>query len=329
MRFFEPAPAFLAWAQANLKGSHVFDVGAGEGHVTDALAGRGLRVTALDLYPPEVLVGHAMYADGTLFPYPPDTTVMLCRPCHGGFPEVVVRRAKACGVAQILYVGLPRNVVGDLGPLRRKFRVVLTNAGKAGEKVWRWQLRDTTKNPVALVQLESWSAPYWMIDRGRYWENVSGGRSPKSDTDKVFERSEIEDFDFPALDWTKTGYNKPKGECGWLSPAGVFYGCDYHEHDMLAYLVIKKPVSELEEEGWVRVDRLDGHYPITFRCRTDPTEAQAKWLSARGHKLDPFGIKEEVGTLTVPERDRLAADAAVSSARRTPSNRRKLPREGD
>lgn len=330
MRFFTPLPAFYAWAQNNLKRSHVFDVGGGEGHIADALAVRGIRITSLDLFIPDLLAGNAMYADGTIFPYPPGTTVMMCRPCHGLFPEMVVSRAVHCGAAQIIYVGLTKNFKKDLGKYHKNFQVVLEAAGENDEKVWRWQLveEDGPLNNVAFVQAEYWSKPVWVIDRGRYWEYVSGGRTPKRDSDKVTKTATMVEYDFPSLDWTGSLYDRPDSECGWLSPEGVFYGCEYEDHDNTAYLVIKKSVRDLENEGWARIDKKDGRFPYSFRGAYNPTPVQAAWLVAHGHDLDPFKLKGG-GNLTDPERDKLAAEASLSTARQNPEMRLRLPREGD
>ena len=303
-RFFKPTKAFFEWAAANLKDGVIFDVGAGDGYTSLGLKSIGLNVMAIDAFPHADPVFASVQADGTSFKYPQRSTVMLCRPCHGNFPYLTVEQAVRREVDRVLYVGLSRNVNDDLGKYRRKFRVALKNAGESGEKVWMWNMRDrdATKN-VALVKAEGWSAAYWMIDRdSQYWENEAGGRCPKSPGDVVLERSTIVDYDFQSLDWSKTGYIMADSEYGWLSPEGKFYPCEYMEHDRVAYYLIKKPVSELEAEGWVRVDdpgdgsgEHQGTYRSTFRCgggEKDPNEVQSAWLKARGHNLDPYGLKD-------------------------------------
>lgn len=135
-RFFEPTEAFLAWAAENAGDRGVTDVGAGQGHVADALVRRGVKSLAIDLRGSDGELPLVVPADGTAFRYPPGSVAMICRPCHGEFPSLVVRRAVECGVHAVWYVGLPKNVAADLYGFRSRFKVALTKAGKQGEKVY-------------------------------------------------------------------------------------------------------------------------------------------------------------------------------------------------
>lgn len=80
-RFFEPTPAFFAWAKKFLRNSFVFEVGAGDGHTSEGLREIGIAGIGLDLCPE----GKTIRGDGTCYPFIAATTVMLCRPCHGDF----------------------------------------------------------------------------------------------------------------------------------------------------------------------------------------------------------------------------------------------------
>jgi SAM-dependent methyltransferase len=120
----------------------IYDVGAGVGHVAKALWAAGLSVVAIDLNRRARQEYAMLEDDGLTFGYLPGSIVMLCRPCHGpsAFTEGVVDRAVNCGASNVLYVGKPKNVTDDLGKFRRRFRVVLRNAGKEGESVYLWQI---------------------------------------------------------------------------------------------------------------------------------------------------------------------------------------------
>ncbi len=134
-RFFEPTEDFVTYMR-NFE-APIFDVGAGAGHVTKKLADAGCKVAAIDMHRHAKQVTNVHMADGTDFPYTPDSVVMLCRPCHGAFVEQVIEQATKCGVGVILYVGLERNVEEDLGDLYPLFKVVATEVGKEGELIWR------------------------------------------------------------------------------------------------------------------------------------------------------------------------------------------------
>ena len=136
LQFFKPKDRFLKWMRKEYAGQRVYDVGAGTGHVSETLRRVGVNAIPMDLGfgdNPEVFL-----ADGTSFPYEPDSVVMLCRPCHGGFPLLTIMQAQRRGVATILYVGLERNRLIDLDVEARKFKRVLTDVGDEGENVWRY-----------------------------------------------------------------------------------------------------------------------------------------------------------------------------------------------
>ena len=142
-RFFQPTEDFVTYMR-NFE-APIFDVGAGAGHVTKKLADAGLKVAAIDMHRHMSPVTNVHMADGTDFPYTPDSVVMLCRPCHGGFAEQVIEQALSCGVGVILYVGLERNVEDDLGDLYHAFKVVATEVGKEGESIWRMDVKRLRK----------------------------------------------------------------------------------------------------------------------------------------------------------------------------------------
>lgn len=47
----------------------------------------------------------------------------------------------------------------------------------------------------------------------------------------------------------------PESLYGWLSPKGIWYGCDPYLHAEVAITVIGKTDIELEEAGWIKVYR--------------------------------------------------------------------------
>src|SRR5271157_4407256 len=152
VRFFEPTEDFVTYMRNFEEGTPIFDVGAGAGHVTKKLADAGLRVAAIDMHRHEKPVTNVHMADGTDFPYTPDSVVMLCRPCHGAFAEQGILQADICKAGVVLYVGLERNVEDDLGDYFPLFKVVATEVGKEGESIWRMNLgREHQRLGVASV----------------------------------------------------------------------------------------------------------------------------------------------------------------------------------
>lgn len=147
LRFFEPKPSFTNFMRSRFSGQLIYDIGAGCGHVAEALAMAGLNITAFDLshranawFPVEI--GNAI-----TWNYEPGSVAMFCRPCHGVFVEASIERLRHFGVSTVIYAGLAHNVDADLGIFRRYFKCVLTHAGRDNESVYIWQIPESALKP--------------------------------------------------------------------------------------------------------------------------------------------------------------------------------------
>jgi len=137
IRFFVPKPDFITHIAASYGGRLLYEIGAGVGHVSRALADAGLNVSAIDLYHRDEAQFSVIIADATTFQYNHGSVILICRPSHDeGFVEKAIDTALTCGVSEILYVGLRKNVAVDLGRFRRSFRSVLRDIGAAGENLY-------------------------------------------------------------------------------------------------------------------------------------------------------------------------------------------------
>lgn len=137
IKFFEPTKKFLCWMKRRYSTSLIYDVGAGLGHVAKALRENGLKALAIDLnYRDSGDAAQVLIADGESYRYEPDSVVMVCRPCHGCFTEQVIEQSSRCDTSAFLYVGLEKNVEGDLGVYLSQLKLVLSGAGEDGEGVW-------------------------------------------------------------------------------------------------------------------------------------------------------------------------------------------------
>lgn len=137
--FFNPKKSFLSFMARKFAKQFIFDVGAGVGHVAEALSKtkKFKKVFAIDMLEREGGSAFPVYmADAASFPYPSGCIVMLCRPCHGSFVETVIDQAIECKAGAIVYVGLGRNVKTDLGMHYSKFKKVASNVGRDKENIW-------------------------------------------------------------------------------------------------------------------------------------------------------------------------------------------------
>lgn len=144
LKFFEPTQKFVGFMRKNYPKVRIYDVGAGMGHVAYELRENGLKALALDINHRESKENFPVtIADGESYLYLPGSVVMLCRPCHGQFSEEVILNAVHRKVSAILYVGLEKNLFGDLGIRLKKFKLKLSGAGLGGEDVWVWKIKET------------------------------------------------------------------------------------------------------------------------------------------------------------------------------------------
>jgi hypothetical protein len=158
--FFHPTPQFVRWMKAHHSGTHIYEVGCGRGNTASMLAKAGLRVTAIDLEPRTDSEFDVIKADSAEYQFEKDSVVLICRPCHNGFVVKTLTRGILCGVADVVYVGLTKNLEDDLGSLHDRFtkrRVGLV--GHSGERVWELNVErlraDASMRRVAIPPLSS------------------------------------------------------------------------------------------------------------------------------------------------------------------------------
>jgi len=108
--FFQPTAKFIRWMKAHYGDQHIYDVGCGTGNTASMLAKAGLHVTALDLEPRTESQYDVIKADSTEYQFEKGSVLLFCRPCHNGFVEKTLSRGILCGVADIVYVGLTKNL---------------------------------------------------------------------------------------------------------------------------------------------------------------------------------------------------------------------------
>ncbi len=134
--FFRPLPKYFKWMGKRYDNDQIiYDVGAGNGHTAAKLAVNGHKAHAIDLHHRDDGL-QVEIANGASYDYESGSVVMVCRPCHGIFVECVIERAWECGVKEILYVGLRKNVRDDLGPYIDDSQLVAGVFGQDGERIW-------------------------------------------------------------------------------------------------------------------------------------------------------------------------------------------------
>ncbi len=113
----------------------------------------------------------------------------------------------------------------------------------------------------------------WVTEKDDKWVQILNlGYMPKSKNDKIIKSQVFKDEN--DLDW-KPVLIESDSDFGWLSPSGEFFGCHYHNHDIVSELVIKLPSRILEKTGWTKVSYGD------WECQRRLTPEQKQWLLNR------------------------------------------------
>jgi hypothetical protein len=192
-QFFMPTPAFVRWLAGHAGGRRIVDCGAGTGHLELALHASGYdQVLSLDLLPRQDAVADVLMMDACRFPFRTTDLVTVCRPCHDAWVGIVLDRTQKCG-AELLYVGLPRNLEQDLG--EKTFCAARHDvcAGKDGEVVLGFGEPDLSVHHArmtTLVSLPHWDGPQSMYDGGDRWLNDTGGWFYKNSGETVHPETE-------------------------------------------------------------------------------------------------------------------------------------------
>lgn len=88
---------------------------------------------------------------------------------------------------------------------------------------------------------------WWEIVDNRLYNRMGGYHDyyPSPD-DIIMEANRYEDLDWSFL-------IKPESDYGWVTPDGEFLGCDYQDHDNVAWYCLKHTEYELEKMGYAKV----------------------------------------------------------------------------
>lgn len=144
MRFFTPLPNFLPWIKAEQakRKIPVIEAGCGDGDLLREM--RAIPIPAIgvdpryawcDERPPEDLLGAIVPMEAHNFSMVKNSPaiILVCRPCHSGFPIEIFDVMHDDSV--MYYVGLKHNIDTDTGTIRYK-KVLKEPVGKEGEFLW-------------------------------------------------------------------------------------------------------------------------------------------------------------------------------------------------
>ena len=114
-------------------------------------------------------------------------------------------------------------------------------------------------NGITFVKFDNY---WWELDTKTSLNNATiynrmGGKQTELDLTnaQIMEAQKWSD-----LDWKGTSVYDNKYQTGWLSPQGVFYGCDYTNHTSQAKLVHNLTEREMENLGWIKLTHIRNNF---------------------------------------------------------------------
>ena len=292
--FFSPTPKFWTWLEQQewLRWQQFWDIGAGMGHLTEAMVKSGRECIGVDICTRPSQSALVRIEDATQLNYDQDDCLLIARPSHGGFVEGVLRHA--AGQAEVLYIGLERNLDCDLDGWHHE--LLIEDAGEDGEAVYRVLGRVEDMEEWCLLETDFWERPYWMCSKDGWWRSKIGGGFPKKPGMRVLERRL---FGNPYQMHCSLEDICPQNEeqvDGWITPTGQWYGGEYAQHaDILTY-VLGITEARAEAVGFVRCygGHLGGH-PFWTSHRGRTTRQQRTKMRQLGlHTRDDFQDQREI-----------------------------------
>lgn len=141
VRFFESTPEFRQWLKNYVGDRMLIEIGCGDCSFIREMHAEGFKkMIGIDpryyLFDEKIPMDLAncvvaQDAEESNFVTLPNAVIIVCRPCHSGFPDRVCDRIHE--TSKFLYVGLDHNLDCDLD---RPVEMVFNNCGFENENCW-------------------------------------------------------------------------------------------------------------------------------------------------------------------------------------------------
>lgn len=284
--FFNPTEAWWEFLKPTMWLHHkrFVDVGAGMGHLTDAMVENGYECRGVDILERAGQSDRVSMGDGADLWLNWDDVAIVARPSHGVGLELILQNL--VGESEVLYIDLGKNLEHDLDGYHTE--VMAEGVGEDDEKVIRILAQEGYAERWCKIVMHGGREEWW-IDDGDRWCNSAGGGFPK-------DRQEV--LDTRLLSSVYQFYETPEAICdfedeklrdGWIAPDGEWYPGHYMDHARIMNGVFGITEARAEERGFVRCySRVHLNYQTWYTCRDKPNRAQRATL----RRLD-FNLRED------------------------------------
>lgn len=117
----------------------IVDCGCGRALFQSMCDSKSNMVISIDIFPPDDSYAQVYPMDSISFPWYPDLIPMFIRPCHSDFVHRTLCNAFNNGCQKAIYIGLHKNLLVDLRPDEKIYKILPYNKkwkGRDKEKLW-------------------------------------------------------------------------------------------------------------------------------------------------------------------------------------------------
>jgi hypothetical protein len=144
MRFFNPNKNFWKWAATLDKNKVIIECGCGDGDLVREMRAEKMKAIGIDPrysllnepLPMELISAIIpMEAERAPLIKTLESNILVCRPCHSGFPREVARIKHA--KSDMYYIGFEKNLAIDLRDIKIKQIKKYKQVGQEGELLFK------------------------------------------------------------------------------------------------------------------------------------------------------------------------------------------------
>jgi len=250
------------------------DVGAGMGKLTGAMVRRGYTCRAIDSNTRPGQLDLVELEDANAIWLDWDDCAIIARPSHGLGLDMIL--SNLVGNSEVLYVGLPKNIEGDLHGHHHE--IIAKDVGEKGEMVARVLCSENKYEKWCLLDKEY--GKEWWIDGGDRWVNSGGGGHPKGG-EKIIEEKVLASEHQSYKSVEEVCDQRYEGD-GWVAPDGEHYPGSYDTHADILQYAFGITEGRAEELGFIRCRKSKSEWKNRYCGDLPPTKQQLSTLERLG-----------------------------------------------
>lgn len=134
--FFTPNQKLIDYFKENHAKDKMVEVGCGRGLFLSLMIKNDLSVIGIDIFARSNMLpvyNNFVIMDALTFNYNQSDVILLARPCHGHFIDMLFSKVFQYEDKEVYYIGLERNLYQDIDTDLYKYELVLEDVGSEDE----------------------------------------------------------------------------------------------------------------------------------------------------------------------------------------------------